>query len=104
MYALKYLEPLAEGEDISGLLTGEDAKKPSLQPRLFEPEGDFGVVKKLIGYREGEWFREWEELIKRCASMRVQREEPFARVQDGPVDPAMFLDGYAEGQAAKLDG
>jgi len=93
MYATRYLEPLREDEDISGLIIGEEAKKPTLAPRLIETEG--GEVKKLIGYREGEFFKEWEDVIKRCAVNKVRRDEPFTHVGQGlATDPVLALDGY----------
>ncbi|PPQ62818.1 hypothetical protein CVT24_000512 [Panaeolus cyanescens] len=48
----------------------------------------------VTGYREGEWFREWENTIRNCVLNRVQESEPLTLGFRGPVQPAEELDGY----------
>lgn len=99
-YALRLLEPLSGDEEDSNLIAASGSGNPGLpplrDPRIVQTErGPY----KLTGYREGEWFREWESTIKRCAAMRLQQEEPLKRAGDGPevpeaYDNRAFLDGY----------
>ncbi|CAA7265824.1 unnamed protein product [Cyclocybe aegerita] len=96
-YGLVCCEPVQEGEDLSGYRRegSWEGEGVTREPRIVV--GADGVRKKLIGLREGEWFREWEQVIKRCAKMRLQRDEPLRSVRDGPADPANQLEGYAVG-------
>jgi len=91
-YVLGLLGPLGgDGKD-STLIAASNGSNaglpPLLNPRIMETEHG---LRKLKGYREGEWFREWET-IKRCAAMRLQQEEPLKRAGDGYNNRT--LDGY----------
>ncbi|KAF8078651.1 hypothetical protein FPV67DRAFT_69073 [Lyophyllum atratum] len=92
-YALKHVEPL----DAPEWEADRDGVRPP--PRILETED--GPI-KLYGLREGEWFKQWEAVIKRSVVARLQRSEPMRDVGEGPVDPARALDGYTPGDA--LDG
>ncbi|KAF9535449.1 hypothetical protein CPB83DRAFT_779432 [Crepidotus variabilis] len=96
MYALKVYVPVMEGEAyLDGLISGDQAQVPTLAPRLVRDEN--GALKKLTGYREGEWFRTWEKVIRNATEQRVRRSEPFTSVEEGPsagVGPGAGLDGY----------
>ncbi|KAJ2920306.1 hypothetical protein MD484_g247, partial [Candolleomyces efflorescens] len=50
--------------------------------------------KKLLGLREGEWFRRWEHAITRAVMMRYQSSEPLPEGAYGYAGPAIHLDGY----------
>lgn len=90
-YALRLLEPVGTDEEDLNLIAafdGGNAGLPPLrEPRIVQTEHG---LRKLTGYREGEWFREWESTIKRCAAMRLRQEEPLKRTVDGPG----MLEGY----------
>ncbi|KAF8168128.1 hypothetical protein B0H34DRAFT_684284 [Crassisporium funariophilum] len=90
-YALKQSEPL-EVQDRARV--DVYAGPPIMGPRVIET--DQGLLMRVEGYREGEWFREWEPIIKRGAALRFQRSEPLKHVAEGPVDPANALEGDAE--------
>jgi hypothetical protein len=66
-------------------LSPEVPKNPTLQRG---PKG----VHYLLGRREGEWFRTWEEAIRMGARMNYQGELQMYRV-DEDEDPPQ-LDGY----------
>lgn len=59
-------------------------------------QDELGRRVKITGYREGEWFKQWEPVIKRCAAMRLvsTSDEALKGVADGPADPREALDGY----------
>lgn len=46
----------------------------------------------LLGRREGEWYREWEERIRMAVRMRFSGELTDTRVFDDEIPPE--LDGY----------
>ncbi|KDR84963.1 hypothetical protein GALMADRAFT_304991 [Galerina marginata CBS 339.88] len=99
-YGLKHLEPLDAPQPeayFSGPEPGQQ-RHPMHEPRVVEtPYGP----QRLTGHREGEWFREWEPTIKRCAAMRLSTSEPLTHIGQGPSNPANALDGYAP---MNLDG
>lgn len=49
--------------------------------------------KKLLGLREGEWFRRWEKTITRAVLVRYQSHEPLPEA-GAATGSAMALDGY----------
>jgi hypothetical protein len=53
--------------------------------------------KKLIGKKEGEWFRAWEGAIKRAVIGRYQSPIPLLP-STGSTLEVELLDGYNEGQ------
>lgn len=87
-YALKHVEPLP-------LREGDPLPLPELrsgvEPRIIDTPN--GVV-MIYGLREGEWFRQWETVIKQSAISRLQRLEPMTTVADGSSVAACGLDGY----------
>ncbi|KAF9040587.1 hypothetical protein BJ165DRAFT_1350638 [Panaeolus papilionaceus] len=50
----------------------------------------------VLGYREGEWFHEWEDAIRRCVVNRVRETEPMRHGFRGPALATEQLDGYRE--------
>ncbi|KZS96019.1 hypothetical protein SISNIDRAFT_483424 [Sistotremastrum niveocremeum HHB9708] len=52
-----------------------------------------GSKVSAIGMREGEWFRLWENPIRRAVTSGLKSQEPLLRPEE-PVGPGMFLDGY----------
>ncbi|KAF8905558.1 hypothetical protein CPB84DRAFT_1844963 [Gymnopilus junonius] len=57
--------------------------------------------KKLIGVKEGEWFKSWEGTITRAVAGRYQSTEPLARSGHSNIH-ARSLDGYEDGPASRL--
>ena len=51
--------------------------------------------KKLIGLKEGEWFRSWEGVITRCVAGRYRSSIPLPSRGSSNL-PAKRLDGYDE--------
>ncbi|KAG1757604.1 hypothetical protein EDB19DRAFT_1658117 [Suillus lakei] len=49
---------------------------------------------KVVGTREGEWFRQWEGTIRRAVQNRLQDKQPLTMPDDQPVHQALVLDGY----------
>lgn len=57
--------------------------------------------KKLIGVKEGEWFKSWEGAIIRAVAGRYQSSEPLVRSAHSNIH-ARSLDGYEDGPASRL--
>ncbi|KAF8078649.1 hypothetical protein FPV67DRAFT_1571623 [Lyophyllum atratum] len=95
-YALKRWEQVCEGED------PEDSQRGASPPE-YTPQGSSRVmhtpngVKRLVGLREGDWFRKWEGTINRSVLGRYQSPTPIVDTSDHTreVDRA-FLDGYRD--------
>ncbi|GLB36126.1 putative gamma-glutamyltranspeptidase [Lyophyllum shimeji] len=95
-YALKRWEPIPEGEN------PPDSPRGALPPE-YTPEGSSRIMhtrngmKRLVGLREGDWFRKWEGTIARSVLGRYQSATPIfdtsanTRGADLP-----FLDGYRD--------
>ncbi|KAG2159835.1 uncharacterized protein EDB93DRAFT_1244610 [Suillus bovinus] len=49
---------------------------------------------KVVGMREGEWFRQWEGTIRRAVQNRLQDRQPLTMPDDHPAHEALVLDGY----------
>ncbi|KAG1862256.1 hypothetical protein F4604DRAFT_1786784 [Suillus subluteus] len=49
---------------------------------------------KVVGMREGEWFRQWEGTIRRAVQNRLQDKQPLTVPDDHPTHQALVLDGY----------
>ncbi|KAH9486958.1 hypothetical protein JR316_0001024 [Psilocybe cubensis] len=96
-YGLKHFEQLeSPPKESNDQLKGNDnvnaeGRHPCHIPRVVETEHG---MQKLIGYREGEWFKEWEPVIKRCAAMRLTSNEPLKSVKEARADPMGALEGY----------
>ncbi|KAH7925184.1 hypothetical protein BV22DRAFT_1034293 [Leucogyrophana mollusca] len=52
------------------------------------------VRTRVIGLKEGEWFRQWEGTIRRAVLNRLQDKQPLVHSDDRPAPPAFLLDGY----------
>lgn len=87
-YALKHVEPIGDTLPQGDIPSGT---RPHAIPRIINTEN--GPM-KIVGMREGEWFRKWEEVIKRSVVTGLERADPMVDVGDGPTDPARALDGY----------
>ncbi|TFK57098.1 hypothetical protein OE88DRAFT_1619530 [Heliocybe sulcata] len=93
-YALKCYQTTAE--DNMRLGGGDiqlSASKAPVTPD-FVRQSD-GGLRRLVGMREGEWFRDWEGTIRSAVRSRLQSKEPM--VLPGHLvsnHPAMLLDGY----------
>ncbi|PPR05689.1 hypothetical protein CVT26_008930 [Gymnopilus dilepis] len=57
--------------------------------------------KKLIGVKEGEWFKSWESTITRAVAGRYQSNQPLVRSMYSNSH-ARSLDGYEDGPASRL--
>ncbi|OAX44267.1 hypothetical protein K503DRAFT_789010 [Rhizopogon vinicolor AM-OR11-026] len=49
---------------------------------------------RVVGLREGEWFRRWEGTIRRAVLNRLQDEQPLTMPDDQPAPLSLLLDGY----------
>ncbi|KAG9314336.1 hypothetical protein JVU11DRAFT_5128 [Chiua virens] len=49
---------------------------------------------KVIGLREGVWFRQWEGTIRRAVRDRLQRSDPLLASDDPVTSTTTMLDGY----------
>ncbi|KAG0708832.1 hypothetical protein DFH29DRAFT_842510 [Suillus ampliporus] len=49
---------------------------------------------KVVGLREGEWFKQWEGTIRRAVLNRLQDRQPLTMPDDQPTPVALLLDGY----------
>ncbi|PPQ99605.1 hypothetical protein CVT24_005181 [Panaeolus cyanescens] len=108
-YALKKWVPLEPGEQMESpedLPPYEALRSPdsafssgSRSPQrssyyIQTPTG----TKKLIGQREGEWFRAWEGNIRNAVLTRYQSQEPLTGSHFVPL-PVRSLDGYDASQS-----
>lgn len=52
----------------------------------------------VVGEREGEWFRKWENTIRSAVLSKRQNETPLVHPMDVPyINPsAILLDGYTD--------
>ncbi|KAF9040595.1 hypothetical protein BJ165DRAFT_1530464 [Panaeolus papilionaceus] len=108
-YALKKWVPLDPGEQVD---TSDEL--PAYEP-LRSPDSGFSTsgrgsprsshymltptgTKKLIGQREGEWFRAWEGNIRNAVLTRYQSQEPLTGSHFVPF-PVRSLDGYEDSPA-----
>jgi hypothetical protein len=84
-YAMKQWQE-ADDEDVGRF--GQDAKTSALV------RGE-GGTRKLVGTREGEWFRSWEGTIRTSVGTRLQDLNPMTSPIESRVNPAAAaLDGY----------
>ncbi|RDB28470.1 hypothetical protein Hypma_015550 [Hypsizygus marmoreus] len=97
-YALKQWVPLAEqeeeilrasGSNSGDLPPGYTSTSFSSAPRVKQTRtGTF----KLLGLREGEWFRKWEGTITRAVISKYQASAPILDTRNNA--DLVFLDGY----------
>ena len=104
-YTLKQWVPLEPGEEVESdplppynpFLTNSALIPSSSQTTLRSPrymQTPTGP-KKLLGLREGEWFRNWERVIIRAVIGRYQSSVPLSRESLLPAR-SLNLDGYNE--------
>lgn len=109
-YPLKQWVPLAPGEELpldatdtlpaydpivtgsrSPLSPGSSSQSLSANRYMQTPTGP----KKLVGTREGEWFRNSEHLIRRAVIMKYRSQTPLP-AESRSLSEAEMLDGYNE--------
>ncbi|KAG5647961.1 hypothetical protein DXG03_006995 [Asterophora parasitica] len=100
-YALKRWKPIREGdEDV-----GESSRDGDVHPPEYAAQGSSSRflntpsgVKRLVGMREGDWFRKWEATITRSVMGRYQSPTPIYDPTAGHSREAdvAFLDGYRD--------
>ncbi|EIN13775.1 hypothetical protein PUNSTDRAFT_57552 [Punctularia strigosozonata HHB-11173 SS5] len=84
-YAMKQWQQ-ADEEDVGRF--GQDAKTSALVR-------EEGGTRKLVGVREGEWFRNWESTIRTSVGTRLIDTIPMTMPIDARANPAAAaLDGY----------
>jgi len=94
-YALKRWEPVREGED-------SPESEHGAPPPEYTPEGSSRIMdtqngRKLVGLREGVWFRKWEGTITRSVMGRYQSPTPIFDTSTHTREADMpFLDGYRD--------
>ncbi|KAG5639223.1 hypothetical protein H0H81_005297 [Sphagnurus paluster] len=90
-YPLKQWELVHEGPEESLPEYGEQAAMSSF---VQTPGG----VRKLVGLREGDWFRKWEATITRSVIGRYQSPTPIFDTMNytRQADAALLLDGYRD--------
>ncbi|KIJ68481.1 hypothetical protein HYDPIDRAFT_81594 [Hydnomerulius pinastri MD-312] len=49
---------------------------------------------RVVGLREGVWFKQWEGTIRRAVLNRLCDADPLIVCDDRPAPPALLLDGY----------
>lgn len=102
-YPLKQWVPLDSGEVDSDTLPPYNPFSTSsalttttptqtVQRHMLTPTGP----KKLLGLKEGEWFRNWEGVIIRAVIGRYQSPIPLSRDVSGLPARSLDLDGYNE--------
>lgn len=70
-----------------------DARPPD-NTRGQGSSGLFHAQTKVVGLREGIWFRQWEGTIRRAVLNRLQEREPLVAGDGGPTSSTILLDGY----------
>ena len=86
-YALKHWVAV-ESQDLGDQ---PQAGGSALVPRLIETQAG---MSRLIGLREGEWFKTWEGTIRRAVQNRYQSTSPLYQPDVVVTDAALRLDGY----------
>ncbi|OXG43553.1 hypothetical protein J010_06701 [Cryptococcus neoformans] len=94
-YALKFYPPLPSTFPSEPISSASDRlpSLPKLHPELPpKPQLQYGPkgIHYLVGRKEGEWFREWEERIRMGVRMRYKGELQGGTVEETRVE----LDGY----------
>ena len=96
-YAFKRVEQVPSTPEHAGDCKSLDSPFPdaSLADNARQASGSTGLSDartKVIGLREGVWFRQWEGTIRRAVLNRVQEPDPLVSRDD--VSPPIMLDGY----------
>jgi hypothetical protein len=86
-YALKRWVPVEAEVDEQDLLRTE----PHSTPRVSQTSAG---MNKLVGMREGDWFRKWEATITGAVRNRYQSSTPIFTPANAVVQEALLLDGY----------
>ncbi|KAF9229254.1 hypothetical protein BS17DRAFT_771235 [Gyrodon lividus] len=102
-YALKRIEEVISPQDHPGDF--KYAESPFRDARgpystYGQPSGSSGststshVQTRVVGLREGVWFKQWEGTIRRAVLNRLRGVDPLTICDDRPAPPALLLDGY----------
>lgn len=96
-YALKRVEQLSSPPGYDGHCKSPDSPFPDagLADDSGQPSGSTFLSSartRVVGLREGVWFRRWERSIKRAVLNRLQESEPL--VSGDSASPPIMLDGY----------
>lgn len=92
-YALKRWVPMeADAHANQGSPQNDFVSEGShVPPRIIQtPSG----TSRLVGLREGEWFRKWKGTITRAINNNYQSSTPIFTPTNGDVEEAFLLDGY----------
>ncbi|KAF5384853.1 hypothetical protein D9615_001503 [Tricholomella constricta] len=97
-YALKRWEPIPEGNEDPG-----ESSRDALPPGYTAQGSSSRIMhtrngmKKLVGLREGDWFRKWERVITRSVIERYQSPTPIFDTNTHTQEADMaFLNGYRD--------
>ncbi|KAF7306904.1 hypothetical protein MIND_00482900 [Mycena indigotica] len=87
-YALKTWVTEQEPQDISISKSGRSSASA-------DDQGLTPTSSRLVGTKEGEWFRRWQGTIARAVVNRFQSSQPlYSTMEDGSSLQARLLDGY----------
>lgn len=99
-YALKRIEQVTSYQELPDDLKYAESPFRDAQ-EAFNPYGrPVGSASppetqtRVVGLREGVWFRQWEGTIRRAVLNRLREREPLTTCDDRPAPPALLLDGY----------
>lgn len=101
-YALKRVEQATFPQQYADDCKPCESSFPDAQPAGSthgQPSGSTGPSyprTKVVGLREGVWFRQWEGTIRSAVLNRLQESEPLVAGDGGPTSSSiiMQLDGY----------
>ncbi|KAI0825081.1 hypothetical protein BC628DRAFT_287069 [Trametes gibbosa] len=81
-WALKYWEP-----DPAGVIPGMGDAKGRIVPTM-------AGAARMVGLREGEWFRQWQSTMRGRIASGYASDEPLTTPDPAPENPVQTLDGY----------
>ncbi|KAJ7071055.1 hypothetical protein C8F01DRAFT_1108882 [Mycena amicta] len=87
-YALKTWAPVSDSESRDVSISKNGASSSADEPSLTSP------TSRLVGSKEGEWFRRWQGTIARAVSNRFQSPTPLYTTMEEGLPQARILDGY----------
>lgn len=99
-YALKRVEQVTSPQEHAGDCKNSEWPFPDAQQvdnTRGQASGSTGLSDtrtKVVGLREGVWFRQWEGPIRRAVLNRLQESDPLVAGDGGSTSPTIMLDGY----------
>jgi len=99
-YALKRIEQVTFSQEYVDDCKPCESSFPDARPAdntHGQPSGSTGpsyARTKVVGLREGVWFRQWEGTIRRAVLNGLQESEPLVAGDSGPASSVIMLDGY----------